>query len=57
MKEVIIMLAILVIALAWEISRKIKQSKKLKEYLRKEQLREKTVRGLRENGNINMARK
>lgn len=57
MREMIIMLAILVIALAWEISRKIKQSKKLKEYLRKEQLREKTVRGLRENGNINMARK
>ena len=56
MKEVIIMLAILVIVLAWEINRKIKQSRKLKEHLRKEQLREKTVRGLRENGNINMGK-
>ena len=57
MKEVVIMLAILVIVLAWEINRKIKQSRKLKEHLRREQLRERTVRGLRENGNINMVRK
>lgn len=57
MKEMIIMLAILVIALAWEIGKKVKQSRKLKEYLRKEELRERTIKGLRENGNINMARK
>ena len=56
MKEVIIMLAILVIVLAWGISRKIKQSRKLKEYLRREQLRERTIKGLRENGNINMGK-
>lgn len=56
MREMIIMLAILVIALAWEIGRKIKQSRKLKEYLRKEKLRERTVRGLRENGNISMGK-
>ena len=56
MKEMIVVLAILVIVLAWGISRKIKQSRKLKEYLRREQLRERTVRGLRENGNINMGK-
>ena len=56
MKEVIIMLAILVITLAWGISRKIKQARKLKEYLRREQLRERTIKGLRENGNINMGK-
>ena len=53
--EGIIMLAIVIVAFIWDVKNRRRIEKE--EEIKKEKLRKKVERGLRENGSINMARK